>query len=58
MKQPATYQLTLSLDDINTILKSLGKQPFEEVYGLIHSIHQQVSAQSSPGSETPNIPTP
>ena len=38
-------QLNLSLEDVNVILEALGKEPFQRVYGIIHSIHEQAQTQ-------------
>lgn len=46
MSAQKTYTLDLGLDDVNTILRALGKMPFEDVYALIHTIHSQVSTQN------------
>lgn len=45
MSDQVKYQLKLSLEDVNLILKALGQLPFSEVYATIHEIHQQVQAQ-------------
>ncbi len=37
--------LELSVDDVNIILKALGTMPFNQVYELIGSIHQQANKQ-------------
>ena len=37
--------LELSVDDVNLILKALGSMPFNQVYELIGSIHQQANQQ-------------
>jgi len=37
--------LELSVDEVNTILKALGTMPFNQVYELIGSIHQQANKQ-------------
>jgi hypothetical protein len=41
-------RLELGIDEINLILMSLGRQPFEQVYALVQKIHQQVGAQAQP----------
>ena len=38
-------QLTLTLDEINQVLESLGQQPFVKVHQLIAKIQQQATAQ-------------
>lgn len=37
--------LELSVDDVNILLKALGTMPFNQVYELIGSIHQQANKQ-------------
>jgi|688.fasta_scaffold550295_1 hypothetical protein len=37
--------LELSVDEVNIILKALGTMPFNQVYELIGSIHQQANQQ-------------
>ena len=37
--------LELTVDEINTILRTLGKHPFEEVVLLINKIKQQAEPQ-------------
>ena len=41
-------RLELSLDEVNLLLQALGKLPFEQVYALIQTIHQQVGGQMEP----------
>ena len=38
-------QLQLTIDDLNTIIESLSKQPFKDVYKLIEKIHIQAKDQ-------------
>lgn len=38
-------ELTLSLEEVNKILESLGRQPYVEVYQLINKIQQQAGSQ-------------
>lgn len=38
-------KLTFTVDEVNTILNALGKQPYMEVSGLINKIQQQASPQ-------------
>ena len=40
-------KLELSLEEVNTILRSLGKNPFDEVAGLIIKIKQQGEPQAA-----------
>lgn len=37
--------LKLSVNEVNTIIKSLGNLPYNQVYTLIMRIHSQASAQ-------------
>ena len=43
-------QLTLTLDEINKILASLGDRPYAEVFQLIIKIQQQAEGQLQPQS--------
>jgi hypothetical protein len=45
MSNDNTIKIDLSLDDINTILESLGQLPFARVYTLIARIQEQARAQ-------------
>ena len=49
MSAPASQnpelKFTLTLDDTNTILQALGNMPFQQVYGVIHKIHEQANQQ-------------
>ncbi len=47
-------QLTLTIDEINLILDSLGQQPFVKVHQLISKIQQQAQQQlnSKEGTST------
>lgn len=38
-------KLVLTIDEVNTILESLGKGPFVEVYKIIEKIHLQADEQ-------------
>jgi len=38
-------KLELSLDEINTIIEALGKQPFVNVYRLIEKLHLEAKKQ-------------
>ena len=52
-------QLQFSIAEVNSILRSLGKSPFEEVADLINKIKQQgepqaaALMQAAPASEAP-----
>lgn len=39
-------KLDLSIDEVNTILRVLGKHPFEEVVSLVSKIKQQGDPQA------------
>lgn len=43
--------ITLNLNEANAILGSLGKQPYDEVAGLIAKIREQALEQLNPVSE-------
>ena len=38
-------KLELTIDEINVILEALGQMPFQQVYNIIHKIHQQANSQ-------------
>ncbi len=38
-------KLSLTLDEINMVIKSLAKEPFQEVYELIGKINEQADIQ-------------
>lgn len=40
-----TVKLELTVDEVNTILASLGKHPFEAIFQLVGKIQQQGNAQ-------------
>jgi len=44
-------KLDLSIAEINLILGSLGRMPYEAVFGLIENIRKQASDQASRGSQ-------
>jgi hypothetical protein len=46
-KTPGPVHLELTLQEVNTVLESLSKQPFIEVYKLIEKIHLQAKESSS-----------
>lgn len=43
-----SYQIFLTLDEINLVLTGLGKLPAEQVYDLIGSVRSQAQAQMQP----------
>lgn len=42
------FTLTLTTDELNTVLEGLGNLPFVRVYTLIGKIQQQASSQTAP----------
>jgi len=44
-------KLELSIEEVNTILRSLGKQPFDEIAALIVKIKQQGEPQVAESSK-------
>lgn len=46
MSEAEDLTLVLPVEDVNTILKALGRLPFTEVYAIIHKIHTQVAGQN------------
>lgn len=55
-------QLQLSVEEANIILRTLAKQPFEEVAGLINKIkttgEEQVAKQVASAEAAESAPTP
>jgi hypothetical protein len=50
-------KLELSTDLVNAIMQYLGKQPFQEVAGIINGIQQQAFAQGAkPAEQAPAAP--
>lgn len=49
-------KLELSVEEVNTILDSLGERPFKQVFNLINKIQQQASVQLNPGENPPSQP--
>ena len=43
--QQLTIKLELNLDEVNAILASLGKHPFEAIFQLVNKIQQQGAEQ-------------
>lgn len=43
--QVQTVKLELTVDEVNTILASLGKHPFEAIFQLVGKIQSQGNAQ-------------
>ncbi|MGB3186085.1 MAG: hypothetical protein WBB15_09505 [Ornithinimicrobium sp.] len=48
---PPTIRLELSLDHVNLILETLGRQPYVQVHEVINAIHAQASGQLSADKE-------
>jgi hypothetical protein len=44
------FNIQLSLNELNTVLAYLGKQPYESVYIVIEKIQKQAQAQSTNSS--------
>jgi len=44
-KKEKSFNLILSIDDINLILKTLSEKPFCNVFELITKINNQINAQ-------------
>ena len=53
-----TIKLELSFDEVNLILKSLGQLPFNQVYELIGTIHQQANQQVQQSENNSNYSGP
>lgn len=50
-KTPAKkINLQLSVQEVNLVLKALGNLPFNEVFELIGTIHDQANAQTPPNN--------
>jgi hypothetical protein len=43
--QQLTIKLELNIDEVNAILASLGKHPFEAIFQLVNKIQQQGAEQ-------------
>jgi len=43
--QQLTIKLELNIDEVNAILASLGKHPFDAIFQLVNKIQQQGSEQ-------------
>jgi hypothetical protein len=50
--------LTLTVDEVNAILRSLGKHPFEEIAALIQKIKAQGEPQVAAAEQAPAQPAP
>jgi CHASE3 domain sensor protein len=55
--QPVTIKLELTIDEVNAILASLGKHPFESIFQLVNKIQQQGSAQVQAAEAAANAAT-
>ena len=49
-------KLELSIEEVNTVLRVLGKHPFEEVVSLIGKIKQQGDPQAEALAKTAEAP--
>lgn len=45
--------LTLSIDEINTVLEALGEMPFSKVFQLIDKVQRQAAQQLQPANGQP-----
>jgi CHASE3 domain sensor protein len=52
-----TIKLELTIDEVNAILASLGKHPFESIFQLVNKIQQQGSAQVQAAEAAANAAT-
>ena len=48
-------EIKLNVDEVNTVLRALGKLPYEQVFQLVTHIHQQVGPQVQPAASTENV---
>jgi len=46
-KQSTIYNIRLNKDELNTIINSLSKLPFQEVYKIIEKIHLEVKTNEN-----------
>ena len=53
-----TINLELSVNEVNVILRSLGKHPFEEIAALINKIRAQGEAQIKEIVQAAQTPAP
>lgn len=51
---PLTFQLTV--EEVNTILEALGKQPYVTVYQLIQKLHEQAQGQLNDSAQRADVP--
>ena len=52
-----TIKLELTIDEVNAILASLGKHPFEAIFQLVNKIQQQGSVQVQAAEAAANAAT-
>lgn len=52
--QDNTISLRLTLEEVNSILSSLGGRPYIQVYELIQKIQQQADAQVQQQADPPS----
>jgi hypothetical protein len=54
--QQPTIKLELTIDEVNAILASLGKHPFEAIFSLVNKIQQQAIPQVPQPAAAPEAP--
>lgn len=52
-----TVTLTLTVEELGILFKSLGRMPFEQVYQLIGKLNEQANQQLSGNAPSPFIKT-
>jgi hypothetical protein len=52
---PATMTVTFSIEELNMVLRGLGKLPAEESFQLIQRIHVQFNKMQQEAANAPNI---
>lgn len=57
IKKETPLQLTLSADEINTILDGLASMPYKQVFHLIARIHEQINLQTQVPNQKPSNQT-
>lgn len=56
MSKERELTVSLTLDEVNTVLEGLGHLPFMKVYRIIEKIHMQATAQNATGLQMPVPP--
>ena len=54
--EKSTIQFQLDIEEANTILKALGRMPYEEVYQLIDKLQHQAQAQIGRPTHKQSLP--